>query len=49
MYLYRWTEREWLACLMVGWFFGGAYWDAMGVRAPPGFEGVPVAVRRVRV
>ena len=45
----RWAQREWLACLMVGWYTGGMYWRAMGVEPPRGFVGVPVTVRRVRV
>lgn len=45
----RWAQREWLACLMVGWYSGGAYWRALGVDPPPDFGGVPVTVRRVRV
>ena len=44
----RWAQREWLACLMVGWYVGGAYWCIMGVAPPAGFAGVPVAVRQVR-
>ena len=45
----QWAQREWLACFMVGWYAGGVYWSAMGVAPPPGFAGVPVSVRRVRV
>jgi hypothetical protein len=45
----KWTQREWLACLMVGWYAGGAYWRTMGVAPPADFGGVPVAVRRVRI
>ena len=46
----QWAQREWLACLMVGWYVGGIYWkDAMGVVPPSDFAGVPVFVRRVRV
>ena len=44
----QWAQREWLACLMVGWFLGGAYWSAMGVEPPSEFGGVPVFVQRVR-
>ena len=45
----RYVRREWLACLMVGWYAGGAYWRLLGVDAPSGFGGVPVQVRRVRL
>lgn len=46
----RYARREWLACLVVGWYTGGGYWLLMGVRSPDvDFSGVPVAVRRVRV
>lgn len=45
----RFTEREWLSCIMIGWFAGGPYWQALAVHPPCGFDGVPVRVRGVRV
>ena len=45
----RFTSREWLACMMIGWFLSGPYWEVLDVSAPPGFGGVPVRVRNVRV
>jgi len=45
----RWAQREWLACMMVGWYMGGLYWRALGVAPPPNFGGVPVVVRQVRL
>eukprot|EP00326_Haptolina_ericina_P026614 CAMPEP_0181191372 /NCGR_PEP_ID=MMETSP1096-20121128/12701_1 /TAXON_ID=156174 ORGANISM="Chrysochromulina ericina, Strain CCMP281" /NCGR_SAMPLE_ID=MMETSP1096 /ASSEMBLY_ACC=CAM_ASM_000453 /LENGTH=191 /DNA_ID=CAMNT_0023280669 /DNA_START=46 /DNA_END=621 /DNA_ORIENTATION=- len=44
----RCTHREWLACIMLGWYGGGGYWHLLGVHPPPDFEGVPISVRKVR-
>ena len=44
----KYAHREWLPCLVLGWFVGGAYWDALGVRPPPWSTGVPIVINRVR-
>ena len=44
----RWCHREWLPCIMIGWYAGGAYWTALGVQPPPTYSGVPIVINRVR-
>ncbi|KAJ1460016.1 hypothetical protein M885DRAFT_510529 [Pelagophyceae sp. CCMP2097] len=45
----NYAHREWLVCLLVGWFGGGVFWRVFGVEPPPNFQGVPVVIRDVRV
>ena len=44
----RLTHREWLSTMVLGWYFGGVYWRALGVTAPPGSRGVPITVRGIK-
>ena len=44
----RLTHREWLSTMVLGWYFGGVYWRALGVTAPPGSRGVPITVRGIQ-
>lgn len=49
----RFAHREWLPCIMLGWYGSEYYWKLLfGVNGPPpnsGFDGVPIEIRRVRV
>jgi hypothetical protein len=48
----RFAHREWLPCIMLGWYGSGFYWKTLfGVNGPPptGFDGVPIKIRHVRV
>ena len=44
-----WTHREWLPCILLGWYAGGAYWDFLGVRPPPSFTGIPITIEKTRL
>lgn len=33
----RWSQREWIPCILLGWGVGGLYWSSFHVR-PPGVE-----------
>jgi len=47
----RFAHREWLPCIMLGWYGGGFYWNNIfGVAGPPRddrFYGVPINVRKI--
>lgn len=49
----RFAHREWLPCIMLGWYGGGFYWNKIfGVDGPPRdgrFNGVPIKIREVRI
>ena len=36
----RFSAREWIPCILLGWGAGGLYWSGFRVR-PPGVESVP--------
>lgn len=36
----RFSAREWIPCILLGWGVGGVYWSGFRVR-PPGVESVP--------
>lgn len=44
----QYAHREWLPCLVLGWFAGGWYWDALDVKPPEWATGVPIVINRVR-
>ena len=44
----QYAHREWLPCLVLGWFAGGWYWDALDVKPPAWATGVPIVINRVR-
>jgi len=43
------TAREWLSCITLGWYWGGLYWSALGVRPPPDSRGLPITIRGVQL
>jgi len=52
------THQEWIATFMLGWFGSEYYWKVLfgcngpphpGTHNPDGFDGVPVAITRVRI
>ena len=45
----KWARREWLPCLVLGWYAGGPYWDTLDVRPAEGFGGVPIWISGVRL
>ena len=47
----RFAHREWLPCVMLGWYGSGYYWKTIfGVTGPPdGFGGVSISIHGVRV
>lgn len=47
----RYAHREWLPCIMLGWYGSGFYWRTLfGVDGSPksSFDGVPIKIRHVR-
>jgi hypothetical protein len=48
----RFANREWLPCIMLGWYGGDFYWRKIfGVDGAPGdenFDGVPITIHSVR-
>ena len=44
----RYAHREWLPCLVLGWYAGGPLWDVLDVKPPAWNKGVPIVVNRVR-
>lgn len=38
----RFSHREWIPCILLGWGVGGPYWSIFRVK-PPGVERVPFA------
>lgn len=41
-------HREWLPCLLIGWFAGGPYWASLDVAPPPSYGGAGITIRGVR-
>ena len=44
----RYAHREWLPCLVLGWYAGGPLWTLLDVKPPAWNKGVPIVVNRVR-
>ena len=48
----RYAHREWLPCILLGWFGSDFYWRILfGVNGPPrgsSFDGVPIRIQHVQ-
>ena len=52
----RFAHREWLPCILLGWFGSEWYWEVLcGVNGPPksdnpdlDFDGIPITIHKVR-
>jgi hypothetical protein len=49
----RYAHREWLPCILLGWFGSDFYWRILfGVNGPPrgsSFTGVPITIQHVKL
>jgi len=43
----QYAHREWLPCLLIGWFAGGPYWASLDVAPPPSYGGAGITIRGV--